>query len=85
MLLDLVFVSLCLYYFFFMISYPPKLHDLDALGLFLRIAREMMSEFTPRNRKKNPIIYAINAGNAMTVIPKRMKKRERRGMIRIES
>jgi hypothetical protein len=57
-----------------MISYPPKLHDFDGFDLFLRKAREMMSEFTPRNRKKKPIIYAIKAGNAITVIPKRMKK-----------
>lgn len=63
-----------------MISYPPKLHDFDGFDLFLRIAREMMSEFTPRKRKKNPMIYAIKAGNAMTVIPKRMKKSERRGI-----
>lgn len=68
------------HYFFFMISYPPKLHDFDGFDLFLRIAREMMSEFTPRKRKKNPMIYAIKAGNAMTVIPKRMKKSERRGI-----
>jgi hypothetical protein len=64
-----------------MISYPPKLHDFDGFDLFLRIAKEMMSEFTPRKRKKNPIIYAIKAGNAMTVIPKRMKNSERKGMV----
>lgn len=68
------------HYFFFMISYPPKLQDFDGLELFLRIAREMISEFTPRKRKKNPMIYAIKAGNAITVIPNRMKKSERRGI-----
>ena len=39
-----------------------------------------MSELIPRNRKKNPIIYAINAGNVITVIPNRMKKSERKGI-----
>jgi hypothetical protein len=42
----------------------------------------MIMEFTPINKKRNHIRYARKSGNESTMIPKRMKNSEKKGIRR---
>jgi hypothetical protein len=72
--------EIMLYYFFLMISYFPKFHHFSSALPFLRKNVENANEFTPIKRKRKPIIYARNAGNARITIPNMIQKSEKNGM-----
>lgn len=59
------------YFLFLMISYPPTFHELLVSAFPLRfIIHDATSMLIPTKRKKNPMIYAIKSGLAITMIPK---------------
>jgi hypothetical protein len=54
-----------------------------ALAEFIRrrIAIWKMSEFSPTKMKRNQIIYAMKSGFMTMMVPKRIERREKRGIV----